>query len=89
MEKIKRQTFRGIEFIRLSDVPKDQYEEFSKWLTRDHIINIRIDRKIQKDCVQYSDYEHWFDNVRGGKSPSDENKTTDSNGKSIGLAFDR
>ena len=63
MEKLAAESYRGIEFIRLATLPKQQYELFSSWLDGESIISILIGTEMHRNCVQYSEYDHWFENV--------------------------
>ena len=62
MKKISPSFFRGITFIRICNLPQVQHEELVEWLPPTSIINIKIDDIILEDCLQYKDYEYWFEN---------------------------
>jgi len=62
-KKSEEKVFRGIHYIRVSQLPHEQKDMFMKWLPRDQIIKIQIEQDILPDCVQYHHYEHWFDNI--------------------------
>ncbi len=62
-EKVTKDIYRGIHFIRLSGLPEDQKDYFKQWLSDDNVIKILIDKQIFNDCVQYHQYENWYDNV--------------------------
>jgi hypothetical protein len=51
--------FRGIEFIRISELPKDQRISISETLDRSLVIKIRIDGVTLHDCIQWKDYLSW------------------------------
>ena len=55
--------FRGIHYVRISQLPQEQKDMFLRWLPKDQVIKIQIDQDILPDCVQYHHYEHWFDNI--------------------------
>ena len=61
--KQPEEVYRGIHYVRVSDLPSDQQPLFSEWLPSDQVIKIMIHKKIYEDCVQYHHYEHWFDNI--------------------------
>ncbi len=61
MEKAK--VYRGIEFIRISELPKDQKEAIWNWTSREQIIKILIDDNLIEDALQFKDYTYWFENV--------------------------
>jgi len=62
-EKKHKDTFRGIDYIRLSQLPDDQKDQLQAWITKDQVIKIMIDKKIMPDCIQYRHYEEWYTNV--------------------------
>ena len=62
-EKQGEEVYRGIHYIRVSELPDDQQSLFKEWLPSDQRIKIMIQKEIMDDCVQYHHYEHWFDNV--------------------------
>jgi hypothetical protein len=62
MSKLPAKSFRGIEFIQLSELPFDQSTAFKDWAKgRDVLIKILINNKILDDCILYSRYLEWFD----------------------------
>ena len=63
MEKLESRTYRGIDFIRINELPNEQYDAFMNWVGKDSIITIQIDGEVQKNCVQYSDYSYWFESI--------------------------
>lgn len=61
--KQAEEVYRGIHYIRISDLPEDQESLFKEWLPTDQVIKIMIQKEIFEDCVQFHHYEHWYDNV--------------------------
>lgn len=60
---IEAQIYRGIEFIRLADLPTTHREAILAWASRDQIIKIlKEDNTLLNDCIQYKDYEYWYRN---------------------------
>jgi len=60
-EKIDQDVFRGIHFIRISNLPEDQREILKNWISKDQVIKIMTGiNKIFSDCVQYHIYEEWY-----------------------------
>lgn len=57
---IEREIYKGIEFVRLSNLPKEQSERINASLPKEKIIKILRDEVILKDCVQYRDYLEWY-----------------------------
>jgi hypothetical protein len=61
--KVKSKVFKGIEYVQLSELPKEQVALLTKTLNNDLIIKILIAGKVYNDCIQFKDYVSWFDNV--------------------------
>ena len=64
--KVNSKIYRGIEYVQLNELPKDQKEKISESLNEDTLIKILIDEWVVSNCIQYKDYELWFDNVYRG-----------------------
>lgn len=84
--------FKGIEYIRLSQLPKEEKEQISNWLQRDMIIKIQTDNELLTDCINYKDYKHWFSKIYTQISPvelTEKAAAKQSQRKPLtGLAFD-
>jgi hypothetical protein len=61
--KVRSKIYRGIEYIQVNELPQPQQEKLLQTLDRDLFIKILIDEKIVSQCIQYKDYEHWFENM--------------------------
>jgi hypothetical protein len=61
--KVSCKIYRGIEYVQLSELPKEQKEKISESLSGESLIKILIDETIVSNCIQYKDYEFWFENV--------------------------
>lgn len=85
--KIAEQVFRGIHFIRLSDLPEDQATGLKESLEYEQQIKIMINNEIIPDCVQYHHYEEWFENKYlpqlNEKEEQKPTQTTENNGSAI------
>lgn len=53
------ETYKGIAFVRISEMPKEEQSQVFQTLERDKIIKILRDRELLNDCIQLADYEHW------------------------------
>ena len=62
-DKVQEEVFKGIHFIRISNLPKEQQEYFKSWLPKDQCIKILIEGEIISDCVQSHHYSHWYEHV--------------------------
>lgn len=56
----KSEFYKGIEFIRIINLPIDQKEIFLKYLNQDKVIKIIKDDILITDCILYSDYLTWY-----------------------------
>ncbi|QOI96684.1 MAG: hypothetical protein HRU69_03905 [Flammeovirgaceae bacterium] len=88
--KVGPQSYRGIEFVCLDDLPSSQQMLLSSSPDFPERIKILIDNKTVENCIQYKDYEQWFYAVykRSVAPPESLNRQT---AKSMGvkLAFDK
>ena len=60
---IEARVYRGIEFIRISELPEDQKSLIEEWAIEGTIIKILTDKTLLTDCIQFKDYKYWFENV--------------------------
>ncbi|HEY3401985.1 MAG TPA: hypothetical protein VGK59_01280 [Ohtaekwangia sp.] len=61
--KVQAKNFKGIEYIQVNQLPKDQYEKFQLTINKSLFIKILIDGKVISGCVQYKDYSLWYEGV--------------------------
>lgn len=54
------ENFKGIEFIRISSLPKTQQEKIWTSFQHDKIIKIIKDKALMNDCIVYGDYVSWL-----------------------------
>jgi len=57
--EIRPTIFKGIEFIRISELPSDQKANLTLTFDGELIINVLVDDKILRDCIQWKDYISW------------------------------
>ena len=57
------QTYKGIEYVRLNELPEEQKRIIKETLSKDLVIKILINGELCNDCVQYKDYTHWFKHI--------------------------
>ena len=60
---IEARVYRGIEFVRISELPEEQRSPISEWAIDGIIIKILMDQILLSDCIQYKDYCYWFESV--------------------------
>jgi hypothetical protein len=68
--KINAENFKGIEFVQLNQLPENQRIKILESLNSNFIIKILIDGKIIGNCLQYKDYDFWYDNIFNTKHSS-------------------
>lgn len=59
--KVNSRIYKGIEYIQLTDLPKDQQDLIIKNLNEEFFIKILIEKNVISNCVQYKDYTLWFE----------------------------
>lgn len=60
--KISPNFFDGVKYISLYDLPNEQVQLFSEWVSTSSFVNPTESHKIgSPDLVHYEDYEYWFD----------------------------
>jgi hypothetical protein len=71
--KAKSEVYKGIEFIRISNLPVEQKEKITSTITKENIIKILKDESILGDCIQYEHYLEWYNrykSVRTEENPA-------------------
>lgn len=61
MEKAKR--YKGIDYVRLSVLPKEEQNQIMNWLNSDTKIKIQTEAELMDDCILFKDYAHWYNSV--------------------------
>ncbi len=51
--------FRGIQFVRISSMSKDQQEQVWDSFDREKIIKIVKEQSLLNDCILYTDFAAW------------------------------
>lgn len=51
----------GTGYVQISKLPFDQALKLRDWLPQTSIIKLRSLDEDLDDCIQYSEYEYWFD----------------------------
>ncbi|MBL7860423.1 MAG: hypothetical protein JNJ65_04625 [Cyclobacteriaceae bacterium] len=64
--RAESESYKGIEYVRISHLPTDQQEKITASLSRDVVIKILKDGNIIDDCIPYSEYLHWFEQHQQG-----------------------
>lgn len=61
--KVDRKNYKGIEYILFDELPQAQREKFLQASGHGAFIKILIDGKVISRCIQYKDYNLWFENM--------------------------
>jgi hypothetical protein len=60
--KVDAKIFKGIEYVQLSELPQAQRELLTQTINPDLFIKLLVDGKIISGCLQYKDYNNWYQN---------------------------
>ena len=61
--KVDCKIYKGIEYVQLNELPETQREELLQTMAHNFFIKIMIDGKIVTQCLQYKDYDAWYEGV--------------------------
>ena len=61
--KVNSTIYKGIEYVQISALPTEQKERLLQTINRDLLIKILVDGELVRNCLQFKDYEIWFDNI--------------------------
>ena len=61
--KISSSVYKGIQYVQVSALPSEQRERLLGTINTELFIKILVDGKILGNCLQFKDYESWFENV--------------------------
>jgi hypothetical protein len=74
--KVNSTIYKGIEFVEISALPNEQKTSLLQTVSPDLFIKILVDGKLMPRCIQYKDYEEWYDNsYRPAESKEQSNAT--------------
>ncbi len=74
--KVNSTIYKGIEFVEISALPNEQKTSLMQTVSPDLLIKILVDGKLMPRCIQYKDYEEWYDNsYRPTESKEQSNAT--------------
>jgi len=57
--KVNRESYKGIEFVRISSLETNEKNLIWQTLGHDKIIKILRDNELLNDCIQFHDYLAW------------------------------
>lgn len=55
----------GAGYIQLSRLPFNQTMKLRNWLSDTSMVTVKTDGLLVDDCIQYGEYEYWFDFMFG------------------------
>lgn len=58
--KVDSKTFKGIEYVQVSELPQTQREILTQTISPDLYIKLLVEGKIISGCLQYKDYSKWY-----------------------------
>lgn len=58
--RMSAETYKGIEFVRISNLPEDQRSQIRATIGDSKIIKILKEKELLHDCVQVNDYALWM-----------------------------
>ena len=61
--KVNSSLYKGIQYVQVNALPQDQREKLLKTVNPELFIKILVDGKLIRNCLQFKDYEYWFDNI--------------------------
>lgn len=61
--KVLSTIYKGIEYVQVSALPSDQREKLLQTINQGLLIKILVDGKLVSNCLQFKDYEDWFEGV--------------------------
>ena len=71
--KVDSKTFKGIEYVQVSELPQTQREILAQTINPDLYIKLLVEGKIISGCLQYKDYSKWYqDHYQSTISPARE-----------------
>lgn len=54
------ETYKGIDFVRISNLPEEQKNQITQTIDRTKIIKILRGKELLPDCIQVNDYANWM-----------------------------
>ncbi|HTF19926.1 MAG TPA: hypothetical protein VK658_17760 [Chryseolinea sp.] len=61
--KVSSSIYKGIQYVQVSALPAEQRERLLCTINTELFIKILVDGKLIGNCLQFKDYERWFENV--------------------------
>ena len=61
--KVSSSIYKGIQYVQVSALPVEQRDRLLGTINTELFIKILVDGKVIGNCLQFKDYEKWFENV--------------------------
>ena len=61
--KVSSSIYKGIQYVQVSTLPSEQRDRLLVTIDTELFIKILVDGKLLGNCLQFKDYESWFENV--------------------------
>ena len=61
-----------LEYVRLSELPGPQAAYMRQWLPESYLTKLEEEGFVANDCIEYEDYEFWYEYSRSDGSMLDE-----------------
>ena len=74
--KADSKIFKGIEYVQVSELPQTQREILIQTINPDLFIKLLVDGKIISGCLQYKDYNKWYQDQYQSIINSPQEQTT-------------
>ncbi len=58
--RMSAETYKGIDFVRISNLPEEQKNQITQTIDRTKIIKILRGKELLPDCIQVNDYARWM-----------------------------
>ena len=81
--KVNSTIYKGIEFVEISSLPSEQKASLLQWVNPELLIKILVDGKLFPRCIQYKDYEEWYDNSYQPTNGKKETAIPETRGKEV------
>ena len=76
--KVNSTIYKGIEFVEISTLPSEQKTILLQTINPELLIKILVDGKLMPRCLQYKDYEEWYDNAYGISVKNENSKVPET-----------
>lgn len=72
MLKLSPHRLEATDYVRLSELPAEQALSLLNWLPESCLTKLETGEFVADDCIEYEDYEFWYEYSRKGEDMLDE-----------------